>query len=127
MWLTEAMLLAIHAQQVERFGGAHGILDKNVVLSALARPINRWAYDPDADLHDLASTYLTGFARVQGFCDGNKRTGLAMALVFLGVNGHPVHAPPEALYTLVMAVATNRIDDAGVAAQLRSWRSDQKG
>jgi death-on-curing protein len=82
-WLTEAMLMMIHAQQVERYGGAHGILDPNVVRSALARPINRWAYDQDADLADLAASYLVGFARSQGFDDGNKRTGLAPALVRL--------------------------------------------
>ena len=54
-WLTAAALMAIHAQQVERYGGAHGIVDENVVLSALARPIHRWSYDAEADLADLAA------------------------------------------------------------------------
>ena len=36
-WVSEATLLAIHAQQVERFGGLHGVRDKSVVQSALAR------------------------------------------------------------------------------------------
>lgn len=120
-WLTEEILLAVHAQQVERYGGAHGVLDRNVVLSALARPVNRWAYDPDADLADLAAAYLVGFARVQGFCDGNKRTGLATALVFLGLNGVLLDAPPEELYALTMAVATNRADDGVVSAAIREW------
>jgi death-on-curing protein len=118
-WLTEPTLLAIHAQQVERFGGTHGILDENVVLSALARPINRWSYDPDADLADLAAAYLVGFARSQGFSDGNKRTGLACALVFLALNGAPLHVPPAELYALTMAVANNQADDAAVAAYFR--------
>ena len=74
-WLTEPTLLAIHAQQIERFGGAHGVLDQNVVLSALARPRQRWSYDASADLADLAAAYLVGSARSQGFNDGNKRTG----------------------------------------------------
>jgi death-on-curing protein len=117
--LTEPTLLAIHAQQVERFGGTHGILDENVVLSALARPINRWSYDPDADLADLAAAYLVGFARSQGFSDGNKRTGLACALVFLALNGAPLHVPPAELYALTMAVANNQADDAAVAAYFR--------
>ena len=47
-WVSEATLLAIHAQQVERFGGLHGVRDKSVVQSALARPMNKWAYDPAA-------------------------------------------------------------------------------
>jgi death-on-curing protein len=119
-WLTEIMLLVIHAQQVERYGGAHGILDQNVVRSALARPRHRWAYDDEADLADLAAAYLVGFARSQGFNDGNKRTGLATALVFLRLNGHALHVPGKELYALTMQVANNEADDAIVAAYLRS-------
>ena len=118
-WITEPTLLAIHAQQIERYGGAHGVRDKNVVLSALARPVNRRAYDPSADLADLAAAYLVGFARSQGFNDGNKRTGLACALVFLSLNGAPLHAPPPELYALTMAAATGKADDQAVAAYFR--------
>jgi death on curing protein len=118
-WLTEPTLLAIHAQQIERYGGAHGILDENVVLSALARPINRWSYEPSADLADLAAAYLLGFARSQGFSDGNKRTGLACALVFLALNGATLHVPPAELYALAMSVANNEAEDAAVAAYFR--------
>ena len=118
-WISEPTLLAIHAQQVERYGGPHGALDKNVVLSALSRPRHKWSYDPNDDLSDLAAAYLVGFARSQGFNDGNKRTGLACALVFLAVNDSPLHAPPQELYALTMAAATGQADDHVVAAFLR--------
>lgn len=120
IWLAETMLLMIHAQQVERYGGAHGIIDQNVMRSALARPINRWAYDQSADLADLAASYLVGFARSQGFRDGNKRTGLATALVFLRLNGRVLHVPGKELYALTMQAANNEADDEVVAAYLRS-------
>lgn len=120
-WITEAMLLAIHARQIERYGGAHGILDPNVVGSALARPIQRWSYDEGADLADLAAAYLVGFARSQGFNDGNKRTALATALVFLSLNGFVLGATvPAELYALVMRVAERDASDEVVAAYLRS-------
>jgi death-on-curing protein len=118
-WITESTLLAIHAQQVERYGGAHGVLDKNVVLSAQNPPKHKWSYDPHADVSDLAAAYLVGFARSQGFNDGNKRTGLACALVFLAVNSSRLHVPPEELYALTMAAATGQADDRVVAAFLR--------
>lgn len=118
-WLTEAILMGIHAQQIERFGGAHGVLDQNTVLSALARARQRWHYDESADLADLAAAYLVGFTRAQGFRDGNKRTGLACALVFLALNGVELHAPGAELLELTMKVATNRADDAEVATFLR--------
>jgi death-on-curing protein len=119
-WLTEAMLMMIHAQQVERYGGAHGILAPNAVRSALARPIKRWAYDQDADLADLAASYLVGFARSQGFNDGNERTGLATALVFFRLTGHVLHVAGKELYALTMQVANNEADDEVAAAYLRS-------
>jgi death-on-curing protein len=118
-WLTEATLLAIHAQQIERFGGAHGVLDQHVVLSTLARPQQRWHYDESADLADYAAAYLVGFARSQGFNDGNKRTGLACALVFLALNGAALHVNGAELYAMTMKVATNQAGDPDVAAYLR--------
>lgn len=118
-WLTDTMLLAIHARQIERYGGAHGVLDENVIRSALARPIQRWSYDENADLADFAAAYLVGFARSQGFNDGNKRTSLACALVFLALNGHELHVQPKELYALAMQAATGRADDQIVAAWVR--------
>lgn len=118
-WIEEPILLAVHSQQIERYGGAHGILDTNVVLSALARPKNCWTYNEGADMADLAASYLVGFARSQGFSDGNKRTGLACALIFLATNGMQLHVPSVELYTLTLAVANGEADDTVVAGYFR--------
>lgn len=118
-WITEAILLAIHAQQIERYGGLHGVREPNVVRSALARAQNRWAYDASADLDDLAASYLVGLARTQGFNDGNKRTALACALVFLALNGCGLHVAPQELYALTMSAANGQADDSIVATYLR--------
>ena len=121
-WITEESLFVIHAQQVERYGGSHGVLDKNVVLAALRRPINRWAYEEavaSVDFADLAAFYLVAFAGTQGFNDGNKRTGLACALVFLGLNSVSFEADPKELYELTLRVATHQIGDNDVAIWFR--------
>ena len=118
-WITEEILFVIHAQQVERYGGSHGVLDKNVVLGALHRPINRWAYEESADFADIAASYLVAFAGSQGFNDGNKRTGLACALVFLGVNSVSFEADAEELYDVTLRVATRQIGDNDVAIWFR--------
>lgn len=109
-WITEPILLAIHAQQIERYGGTHGVL---------ARPMHRRAYDADADLADLAAAYYVGFARSQGFADGNKRTGLACALVFLAINDRPLHVPGQELYSITMGIANGNGDDEAIAAYIR--------
>lgn len=118
-WITEQILFVIHAQQVERFGGMHGVRDVDAVLSALIRPLNRWAYDDTSDFADLAAVYLAAFAGAQGFNDGNKRTGLACALVFLGLNDVPFDAEPEELYQLTLRVATKKLADEDAAAWIR--------
>lgn len=101
----------MHAQQIERYGGLHGVLDPNVVLSALVRAINKWGYDEQSDMADLAAMYLVGFAGSQGFNDGNKRTGVACALVFLAINGIVVDdIDAESLQALAFKVATNEAD-----------------
>ena len=119
-WLTDTTVLAIHAQQIERFGGAHGVRDQHVILSALARPQQRWHYDASADLADLAALYLVGLSQAQGFVDGNKRTGLACALVFLALNDAELHVDGAELYALTMRVAVNQADATEVATYLRA-------
>ena len=118
-WLTAEILFIIHAQQIERYGGAHGVLDENVVLAALQRPINRWSYEKSVDFADLAALYLVAFAGTQGFNDGNKRTGLACALVFLAVNSVRFEPDPTELYELTLRVATHQIGDNDAAIWFR--------
>lgn len=118
-WITEEGLFVLHAQQIERYGGLHGVLDKNVVLAALHRPVNRWSYDESTDFADLAAVYLVAFTATKGFNDGNKRTGLACALVFLGLNDLSFEAEPQELYEIVLKVATRQVDDKDVASWFR--------
>ena len=67
----------------------------------------------------MAAAYLVGFSRAQGFADGNKRAGLACALVFLSINGATLHVPAGELLSITMAAATGKADDAAVATYLR--------
>ncbi len=117
--MTSGTVHLLHDRQIELFGGHHGILDANVVESAIARPINKWHYE-QADWAALAAAYLCGFAQKQGFVDGNKRTGLVTALTFLEANGHPIEAPAEEVYALTLLVARNELREPNVAAWFRA-------
>ena len=118
-WLSVEAVLALHAEQVDRFGGRHGVLNAAAVEAALARPRNQLAYRKDVDITDLAAAYLVGLVRAHGFVDGNKRIGAAAMLVFLAVNRRALHVPPAELYALVMAVATKEVTEAQVATWIR--------
>ena len=103
------MLHLMHVRQVELFGGSHGILDQNAVESALHKPQQLNAYEPESDLLALAAAHLCGFAQKRGFVDGNKRTALAVALTFLRLNGHELNVSKAELLAFVLAIARNEL------------------
>lgn len=88
-YLTPQQVLAIHDQAVRRFGGSHGIRDVGLVESAVARP--RASFD-GADLYkttfDKAAALLQSLLKNHPFIDGNKRTALSSAGIFLKMNGY---------------------------------------
>lgn len=67
----------------------------------------------------MAAAYAFHIAENQPFLDGNKRTGLGAALVFLRINGFRVVDPEERLYEAMVAIAEHRMDNAGLAEVLR--------
>ncbi len=118
-WITTELLHLIHVRQVELFGGTHGILDHNAAESALHKAQNLNAYEPDSDIAALAAEYLCGFAQEQAFADGNKRTALAVSLIFLRLNGHELNVEKPELLAFVVAIARNELDQVSASKWLR--------
>ena len=93
VWIREIEALAFHAQQIALFGGAGGVRDRGLLDSALSRPKNLFAYAERAlTMVDLAAAYAVGISGNHPFVDGNKRTAMQVAFVFLEFNGFPVIA-----------------------------------
>ena len=67
------------------------------------------------DLFAMAAAYLFHIVSNHAFIDGNKRTGLAAALTFLEINGHPIDKSSPLLYDATMAVAEGKLDKAEIA------------
>lgn len=115
-FLTLDEILALHADQVERYGGTHGIRDLALLESALAAPPATFA---GAYLHptlpEMAAAYLFHLVRNHPFLDGNKRVGLAAAIAFLGLNDRWLEADPDAVADLVVAVAVGTMGKSEVA------------
>ena len=89
-------VLGIHADQIRRYGGTVGLRDLGLLRSALAMP--QTTFDDEfihGTLFEMAAAYLFHLARNHPFLDGNKRTPLMCALVFLGLNGHRLEANPD--------------------------------
>ena len=119
-WLSRRMVEAFHAESLSRFGGAAGIRDEGLLESALARPMNAYAYTPDATLFDLAALYSIGIIKNHPFIDGNKRTGLLAGRVFLALNGYRFAPDEVRTVMMILAAAASEIDEAGLA----KWFAD---
>lgn len=102
VWVLDAVVLALHDEQLAIHGGLSGIRDRGVIESALARPRNLVAYEACADIARLAAAYAYGIARNHGFVDGNKRTALVTADLFLILNGYElISSAVENVLTIV--------------------------
>jgi death on curing protein len=118
-WVLDQVVLAAHDRLLAAHGGAEGLRDAALLQSALARPQQHYGYG-SPDLSDLAALYTAGIVRNHRFVDGNKRTGFAVGIAFLKLNGFVFRASEADATKAVLALAAGDLDEAGYAAWLRS-------
>jgi death-on-curing protein len=121
LFLSVEEVLGLHDDQLRLFGGSAGIRDRGVLESAVAMPAS--TFDGvllHADLFEMAAAYAFHIAEGQPFVDGNKRTALDAALVFLDLNGWLVTDPEMRLYEGMIGFATGDFDKARFAALLKT-------
>lgn len=82
-YLTVIEVLAIHEDQIDRYGGSSGIRDPGLLEAALFRPQTGYY----ADLIDEAAALWESLSQNHPFIDGNKRTAFAVTYTFLVING----------------------------------------
>lgn len=92
IWLTDGQVVRINERLVDKTGEPHFLRDAGLLSSAMARPINRWAYG-DEDIVSLAGSLLLGIGRNHPFEQGNKRTAMSASTIFLMFNGYTFTAP----------------------------------
>ena len=115
VWISRALVLAIHDEQLAEHGGLMGIRDEGLLDSALARPLNRAGYG-EPDIAELAALYAIAIARNHPFVDGNKRVGYVAMETFLVLNGCVFAVgDAEAVVTMLAMAAGEETDEAFVA------------
>jgi len=111
----------LHDEQLERFGGSAGVRDRGGLESAVA--VVQATFDGrllHSDNFEMAAAYAFHIAENQPFVDGNKRTGLNAALVFLDMNGWLVLDPDQRLYDAMISLSVD--DRAETRRSDRGWR-----
>jgi len=111
---------AIHLDQLREHGGLSGVRDENVLESALARPQQKWHYEPDADLASLAAAYAYGLARNHPCRDGNKRIAFLALATFLLLNGLELKTTDADVVAHMLALAEGRLSEDELASWIRS-------
>ena len=120
IWIRDDVVLAIHQRQLAEHGGAEGIRDEGLLISALARPRNRLAYsDAAPDLAELAAAYAHGITTNHPFLDGNKRTAFVVCRTFLLLNGKDMSTSREEKYLTFLRLAQGDLSEEDLAAWIR--------
>lgn len=124
IWVSHELVIAIHNRQLSEHGGQPGLRDEGLLLSALARPQQRWCYgNPPPDLCALAASYAFGLAKNHPFLDGNKRTAFVVYRLFLKWNGVEMHADKVDRYLQMLSLAAGDHDEESFADWLRGVKT----
>lgn len=97
---TVTEVLAIHTDQIERYGGADGVRDRGLLEAALFRPQTGYY----ADLIEEAAALWESLGQNHPFIDGNKRTAFAVTYTFLAINGIRITAQADATYAFIIGL-----------------------
>ena len=119
VWVLDEVVLAVHDEQLSEHGGLSGVRDHGAVESALARPRNLVAYEACDDLARLAAAYSYGITRNHGFADGNKRTALVIADLFLMLNGYELVSSPADNVLTILGVADGTLSEEELTLWIR--------
>lgn len=119
-FLTVDEVLLIHNEQIDAFGGLDGIRDAGLLESAVMMPQASFGGEYlHANLFEMAAGYAFHIAENQPFLDGNKRTALGAAMVFLEDNGFEFRADDLSLYDAMIAIANKQMDKYDLANLLK--------
>jgi death-on-curing protein len=116
-FLTLEEVKLIQINQINRYGGIHGLRDEKLLDSAINYP--RATFDKKylhPDIYHMASSYMYAIIKNHPFLDGNKRTGLIVAILFLAYNDIFINAHNDELFDLTIAMTQSKITESEAAA-----------
>ncbi len=118
VFLDFAVVEEIHQASLAMYGGMPGIRDRNLIESALGAAQHTFYY-AQGDRFDIAAAYAFHLAQAQAFIDGNKRTAVGTAYLFLKANGVLKRPSDLETYNAMIAIAERRLDKPGLADLFR--------
>ncbi len=121
LFLTLDDIIESHQNQIDTYGGSHGIRDIGLLESAIAHPeVSFGGQYLHADIFEMAAAYIYHLVMNHPFVDGNKRVGLEAALIFLEINDKSLIANDDELVDLVLKTTAGQIGKREIAEFFRS-------
>lgn len=117
--VTSEEVIKIHDLMLQRYGGCPGCADPGKATALIARVQNYELYEGVDDVFALAAMYWVAVAKGHIFVDGNKRTAVAVCLLFLRRNGIQPYNRSD-LEEVAIKVASNQMTVIALADYLRS-------
>ncbi len=110
-YLSIEEILRLHFQVIEDYGGSHGVRDEGRLKSVEQAPQQEiFGTEQYASLCEKAAVYIRNIIGDHPFSDGNKRTGITVAGVFLIRNGVHLTATSKDFEDFAVSVATNHLN-----------------
>ncbi len=122
-----AILEFIHDSIIEQSGGASGYHDKRLIESALARPQHTaFGREQYRAVHARAAALLDSIANNHGFRDGNKRTAMAAACLYLHLNGIEVTFTNEEYEEFMLHVVNDKPTVRSISRWLKTHSTEKQ-
>ena len=121
LFLTLDDIIESHLNQIDTYGGSHGIRDIGLLESAIAQPEASFGGEYlHADIFEMAAAYVYHLVMNHPFVDGNKRVGLEAALLFFEINNENLKASDQELVDLVLKTTAGQVGKREIAEFFRS-------
>ncbi|WP_020620433.1 type II toxin-antitoxin system death-on-curing family toxin [Paenibacillus daejeonensis] len=122
--LTQQQILELHDYVLQKHGGLLGVREPGYLDLIVEKPFTEYYGEEQyPGLFTKAAVYWHGLAKAYCFSDGNKRTAIMTALVFLELNGFELEATGDELFETAIKVATSEMSLHELAVWIENFVS----
>jgi death-on-curing protein len=127
-FIPNDVVLIIHTDLLQRYGGEPGLRDLKLLDSALAQPRMTFGGKyTHKTLFDKAAAYGFHVCKNHPFVDGNKRVAFVLMDIFLQKNSREIVSSEEEAYRMMMDLASGKLTKARLSSWLKKHSSKLTG
>jgi len=123
--ITLDVVLAIHDDMIDKYGGSRGIRDLGLIQSAIARPQSSFGGDDlYPNVFDKAAALFHSLIFNHAFIDGNKRTTIVSTAHFLSLNGFELDVSQEDFVAFPLLVENKHLSIEKISKWIKNHSNE---